>query len=348
MSMMSNSNRFRGRTPGEAMKRAKAALGDEARLVSARRVSPSDAPPLYEVHVTDAAPEPQLATLVTLQREVEALRASVSALHGPGASGVASPEEVRGEWHETLVRRGVSDALARELAAETVAAPERDAIDAIRRAVRSRFVRAADDELGETSTIVLGPTGVGKTTVLSRIATERAAAGANPILISADGESMHGADTLQRIAEALGLRFETAFLSDQAEALVERFGGRETLLIDTPGRSPMDAGAVREWSSLHEALPNAELLGVLAVGTDLDEVRALGRGLASVGVQRFVLTKLDETARPGRVLEAASVLEGVVASVAFGRGLRGTTGTIDDPRVITRIVGTRRQLERSA
>ena len=332
------------------MRQAKAALGEDARLISARRVSTPGAPAVYEVHVAATSADGPSATLTELRREVDALRDTVRSMGGLGAVDSTSVrlEGDAARWSDTLYRRGVSLSLACELAAEAFAAPADDPIAALASAIRARFVRATRDVLGEAFAIVVaGPSGAGKTTVLSRVATDRMLRGQRPTLVSTDGESVHGADSLQRIAEALDLPFETAFLSGQLEALVERLGPNVSLLVDTPGRSAFDAASIEEWRTTFGTLPDADVIGVLPVSTDVDEARRMGRSLANAGARRFVLTKLDEAACPGRVLDLAAALERPVAQVTFGRRMRATAGSLDDRRVVTRIVGTEQRVSRS-
>lgn len=357
---MSNERRYQGRSPAEAMRRARTELGDDARLVSARRVSPPGAPPTYEVRVTGAAvpaaPPAEEAAIAQLRREVEALRETLAARLAavpappPAATAAAPAGPAEDPLVALLARRGVGENLSRALAAR---AREGDAggdeLARLRRVLAASLALGGPVErLGERSTVVVGPAGSGKTTTLAKIAAEAVARGERPVLVCADGESLGGEDALAAVAEALDLPFETAFLEGGMESVVARIGRRARFLVDTPGRTPDEPGAVDWLRTLVLSLPAPEVLLVAPLATEDEELRRLVDGFAPLGLEKVVLTKLDEIARPGRLLELARSLPRPVAWVTFGRTARGAGSAPDDPRVIARILGTNLAVEQTA
>lgn len=313
--------RYRGRTPGEAMKKARIALGENARLVDARRVSGRGQFPMYEVRVLPPSSDGTPRVLRSPDREE------------PGAE----------RWFELLRHRGASETVAREIVATACreAAGRQGLFPAIRQTIAERF---GDPALsvppGERSTMLVGPTGAGKTAVLSRIAVERVRRAERPILVSTDGESISGEDALRAVADALQLRCETAFLEGQMPVLLERHGGDETWYVDTPGRAPFDDDALAGLARLARSLPDPEVLLVMPASTDAEEARLLLSGYAPVGVDRVVLTKLDELCRPARILDLAAAIDRPVAWITYGRGVRGTSSAPGEDAIVSRILGT--------
>jgi len=350
---MSEERRFRGRTPAEAMRRARAELGEDARLVSAHRVSPPGLPPAYEVRVapgsSPAARVPaEDPAIGELRREIAALREVVeAAVAAPAAIATATATAPEGE--SLLRRRGVGPELARSLASRAGEPGDGDPAARLRRALAATLAPAEPPEhLGSRSTVVVGPGGGGKTTTLAKIAADVVARGGRPVLVCADGESLAGEDALAAVAEALDLPFEPAFVDGALESVVERRGRGALYLVDTPGRTPDEPGAVESLRTLVSALPSADVLLVAPVATEDEELRRLVEGFAPLQVGKVVLTKLDEIARPGRLVDLACSLPRPVAWVTFGRGARGAGSPPDDPRVIARILGTTLAVERTA
>ncbi len=351
---MNRVERFRGRNPGEAMRKAREALGDEARLLRARRISGwNDPVPAYEVSVTTGATEEESASenLAALRREIEELKQLVSArsvvpdAHGPGEHELDADHEV---WIDRLRRRGIPRVRAEQIVREAAAAAPGDVAGAIARTIASDLESHADSRpLGERTTVFVGPSGAGKTTTIAKVAADLAARGKRPVLVTTDGESVAGEDELARVAHALGLPFETAFFSGQLAALAGR-KIKDGLLVDTPGRSPFADEGLHGLDEIIGSIPDAEVVLVLAATTDREEARALCLAFRSLGVARVVVTKLDELGRPGRLVELASVLGTPIACITHGRDARGTSSHASDAAVLARVLGSAGAVETRA
>ena len=360
---MSSERRYRGRTPAEAMRRAREELGDEARLVAARRITPADQTPMYEIRVT---PGPALRgadpAIEELRREIEALRATVGEVgratvlappapvpSGPAAL-VAEVRQAADPLASLLRRRGVSEGFARTLAsrARDAAGAGEPAEELGRVVARALASRLPAEPFGRRSVVVVGPSGSGKTSTLAKIAAEAVARGERPVLVCADGESLTGEDALAAVATALSLPFETAFVDGRIDDLVERHGPRATYLVDTPGRVPDDPETVAALQALIRPLPDPEVVLVAPASLEEEELRRLAEGFAALGADRMVVTRLDEAARPARLLELSRVAGHEIAWVTFGKSARGAAAAPDDPRVVARLLGTLLAVERTA
>ncbi|HET9887194.1 MAG TPA: hypothetical protein VFR10_06735 [bacterium] len=398
---MSRVERFRGRTPGEAMRKAREALGDDARLIRARRVSGSEDPvPAYEVCVSAgpvgmaagvpammpgpaatltlemaapavAPPEiappmvvapppavatPAVASLDELRREIDELK-SLLLEHVQPVQRSAPPKAVEvveidaaGEaWLDLLRKSGMGRALAEHIVKEaTQRTPDTDFGSAIAQVVAGRLQERSENvELGRRSTILVGPAGAGKTTTLAKLAADLTQRGIRPILVCADGESVAGEDLLARISGLLNLRFETAFFSGQLADLAARHPG-EILLVDTPGRTPFSADGLEGLSETIRGLEDPEVVLVLPATTDRDEIPALVEGYRVLGAHKVVLTKVDELARPGRILDLAQAITQPIAWITYGREALGASSSAGDPALLTRVLGTRRAVSARA
>jgi flagellar biosynthesis protein FlhF len=336
------------------MRKAREAMGDEARLLRARRISGwNDPVPAYEVSVTSAATEEESASenLAALRREIEELKRLVSTratsdAHGANESELDADHEV---WIDRLRRRGIPRLRAEQIVREAAVAAPGDVAGAIARTIASDLESHADSRpLGERPTVFVGPSGAGKTTTIAKVAADLGARGKRPVLVTTDGESVAGEDELARVAHALGLPFETAFFSGQLAALVGSPGSKGGLLVDTPGRSPFSDEGLQGLEEIVGAIPDAEVVLVLAATTDREEARALGLAFRSLGVGRVVITKLDELGRPGRLVELAGVLGAPIARVTHGRDVRGTSSHASDAAVLARVLGSSGAVETRA
>jgi flagellar biosynthesis protein FlhF len=356
--MTNSAKKYRGRTPGEAMRKARGELGDDARLLSARRVSGPAEPALYEVQVLPAAAAARLASpdegIEALRREMESLRETIARITPPAPRAEAARSETdphKARCIELLCRRGMNRSRAERIAeAAATAAGSRDPRLGLIRALASDLAQDTGEPLasGGRPLVFVGPSGAGKTAVVAKLAAELVAAGREPVLVTADAESIAGEDALEAVAGALGLRVETAFLEGRLAELAERFAGSDAVLVDTPGRSPFERDFLTSLRPLVEALPGAEVLAVIPATADLDEAKLLTEGYAGLGASRVILTKLDELARPARLADLRGSITLPVAWVTFGREARGAASAPGDPRVVERMLGTALDVEASA
>lgn len=335
------------------MRKAREALGEEARLVRARRVSgPDDPVPAYEVTASagPTAPADPSASFAGLKREIEEMKEMLRARTTGTAPSGLTPVEVNPAietWVDRLRKRGLAKSTAEELVQGGVGDPgSGDLSSAISRAVAAELESHSDARpIGRRSTFLVGPSGVGKTTTIAKLATELLMHGTRAILVTTDGESVSGEDTLARAAEALGLQMETAFFSGQLSTLAQGAGARDVLLIDTPGRSPWSADGLEGLDEAIRCVDDAEVLLVLPATCDLGEAAALAEAYRRVGAERVVFTKLDELARPGRLLDLARAIGLPIAWVTAGRESRNAAFAAHDPRVLARVLGSSGALE---
>ncbi|MCZ6836936.1 MAG: flagellar biosynthesis protein FlhF [Planctomycetota bacterium] len=169
---------------------------------------------------------------------------------------------------------------------------------------------------GRPLTIALiGPTGVGKTTTLAKIAaTFKLHQKKHVGLITADTYRIAAVDQLRTYANIIGLPLKVVLTPAEMEQAVHALRDCDVILIDTAGRSQNDKGRLDELKQfIHMADPH-EVHLVLSSTTSEKVMLHEAEAFSVVGVDKVVLTKLDEAVSFGVLV---NVLSQVGKSLSF-------------------------------
>ncbi len=181
--------------------------------------------------------------------------------------------------------------------------------------------------------LVIGVNGVGKTTMIGKLAAREKEQGRRVILVAADTFRAAAADQLAVWATRAGAELvrtregadPAAVAFDGVTAAVAR--GFDTVIVDTAGRLHTKANLMDELARMRRvigrALPGAPHTTLLALDATLGQntlaqAREFGTG---IGVDALLLNKLDGTARGGAVVALVSELKLPVALVGVGEKL---------------------------
>jgi flagellar biosynthesis protein FlhF len=149
----------------------------------------------------------------------------------------------------------------------------------------------------------VGPTGVGKTTTVAKIAASlKLRYGARVGLITCDTYRIAAVDQLRTYADIIGLPLEIVLAPAQMQQARQRLAELDVILIDTAGRSQNDTGRLGELAAMVQAADPHETHLVLSSTAHEKVLMREAQAFSRVGVDRVVLTKLDEAVGLGAVL----------------------------------------------
>lgn len=280
--------------------------------------APEASPFAAEVY-RSAAPAPPSAELLDLRaemrNEVRALRAHLTRTTGTQDVGRelaairASLEELgapqtakRGDRIAALLRaRGIEGSAATRIAARAKESTESDLAAKVRAALSDVVALAPWDEdaPGRRIVAVAGPSGVGKTTTVAKLAARARMKGKSVSLISCDGFRVGAVDQLERYADLLGATFDVARTSAELAALLEEETA-DVVFVDTSGRPPSATApeaALAARRKKDAPVPVDLFLCMPASIRAADAVRVVGI-FASLSPTAVCITKLDETESP--------------------------------------------------
>jgi flagellar biosynthesis protein FlhF len=214
------------------------------------------------------------------------------------------------ELLKQLTELGLAEDVASELVQEL---PENAAFDEAQRRTLAQLARriavTGDDLLDRGGRVALvGPTGVGKTTVIAKLAARWVMrhGGRDIALVSVDSQRFGAHEQLRTLGRLLGV--DTYCLDEVAQLpdLLARLGSRRLVLIDTAGLSPRDAELGARAGNF-SALAKAHDVRTWLTLSCASQAGMLADAIARFGVYGpacCVLTKLDEASSLGGTLSA--------------------------------------------
>lgn len=269
-----------------------------------------------------------------LGRQVSQIRGMVESLlemHAAGEGVDAGPPGLR-DLRLHLLAQEVAEPVVDELLAELrqrltgAQLEDMELVHAKLADVMSdRFVplpAPAGDE-GERRTRVMafiGPTGVGKTTTIAKLAANfKLRDNMRVGLITIDTYRIAAVDQLKTYAQIIEVPLDVVLTPGELEQAVYSMGDMDVVLIDTAGRSQKDQLRLGRLAGFLGAVECDEVHLVLSATSNRSCAEDTLEKFAPLGANRIVMTKLDEAVAYGGLLNVAAASRSPISYVTTGQ-----------------------------
>ncbi len=178
-------------------------------------------------------------------------------------------------------------------------------------------------EKGPKVIALIGPTGVGKTSTLTKLGVKRQEAQKAVTLVSLDETARHTGETLIQYANQYGIPALKVATWDQLGKLVSQRKKGELILVDTVGRSHLKAGdvsALRGLTSIGIPLETHLVLAANTKGSDLSDM--IDR-FSVIPIDSLLFTKIDETQSYGSLFSVMGRKRKPVSYFTTGQEIPG-------------------------
>jgi flagellar biosynthesis protein FlhF len=290
-----------------------------------------------------------------LRNEISSLRAMVESLLQRTASTPGSrrdlPQQLA-KLYTQLIEQQVSDEIAArvvdDVRAELTAEQLQNAT-----VVRERLTQKLEQMLpanlnspvarattgsGCRSICLIGPTGVGKTTTIAKLAAtfklrQRQKVG----LITIDTYRIAAVDQLRTYANIIGVPLKVVLTPAELVAAMKEMSDYDTVLIDTAGRSHMDQLKLNELSQFIAVGKPSEVHLVLSSTTTQEAMEAALEKFGALRVDQIIFTKLDEAVSFGVHLNVARTASRALSYITTGQDVPDNI-EVGQPRRLAKLI----------
>jgi flagellar biosynthesis protein FlhF len=149
----------------------------------------------------------------------------------------------------------------------------------------------------------VGPTGVGKTTTIAKLAVIQAIKMRKTVaLISLDNCRIAAIDHLKAYARVIGIPMEVASSIKELKTSVKKLRNRHLILIDTPGMSQKNENQINELRDMLEGISPTQTHLLMSATTNDSNLMDIWEKFKAIPIARLIFTKLDETTTFGNIV----------------------------------------------
>ncbi len=250
--------------------------------------------------------------LLQVTKDIKALRntmdSKLSSISFARHAHNANSTPIRSELLQKLARMSVSKKLSIKIANRFANHTNFDFVFTQAQELLTKVLPITADDLLETGGVValVGPTGVGKTTSVAKIAAQFTLKhGANQVaLITTDNYRIAAHEQLNTYGRILNIPVRIASSAGELRQLIHGFSDKKLILIDTAGMSQRDMKLIEQINTLRENDLVIKSYLVMSAATEYKAMNEIIDAFHVFKPQAAILTKLDEAATIGSALSS--------------------------------------------
>lgn len=287
-----------------------------------------------------------------LRSDLAQIRTMLTSLVGTGAIGPDPKGAAAQRLFYFLIGRGIDEPLARGLVQRVVARVEPGPMGDLDRLklnlaaeMRADLSRAERGAPPSRVQLFIGPTGVGKTTTIAKLAARavRTSGSTNTsasdvLIITTDVHRVAAVEQMVRFGEILSVPVKVAISPEDLTRAIASADDKERIFVDTTGCRHRDFSSLRHLSAQIEAAGDTEVMLVMSSTTRAADSAEILEACNDLPWSRLIMTKLDETRIYGELYNCVVRSGRPIACVTDGQAVPDHLQSLDTSGILRKVL----------
>jgi len=292
-----------------------------------------------------SAPSPGVSNeYIDLKHELRSLKDYIEAMKDSGFELNLQGE--RRDLYNFLKAKSITDEYALNLIKRAgdisdIETLMSDDLNLVRSEPKQEFIKSSfSNDRNRRIVMLIGPTGVGKTTTVAKLATMAIKERKKVAMISIDTYKIGAAEQIRIYSRMIGIPLDIVSDREGLRRSINRFSDRDVLLIDTTGQNPRDTEYINGLKAFYEMNMPIETQLLLSTSSDCEFLMDTYKYYKSLPIDYVAFTKTDEAVRLGSIYNLCSLYQKPVAYITTGQRVPGNIEFMDSRKLSTLILRT--------
>ena len=185
----------------------------------------------------------------------------------------------------------------------------------------------------------VGPTGVGKTTTVAKLAANFSLReGRRVALITADTYRIAALEQLKTYADIIGVPLDIVYTPQELKEAIARHQDKDLILVDTAGRSPKNQQQLQELQELLLVDSTMQVYLVMSTTTKYKDALDVVNRFSACSPTKYLFTKIDEAANLGTIINLLYRFPGSLSYITTGQNVPDDIEIADPQKLVNMIL----------
>ena len=207
-----------------------------------------------------------------------------------------------------------------------------------------------ESQKGPKVVFFIGPTGVGKTTTIAKIAAEYQLDKKKKVaLLTADTYRIAAAEQLRTYAGILEVPFRVIYSAEEISQAVRDFQDYDYIMVDTAGHAHQNEEqreSIKELIHAADGLTDTDVFLVLSATTKYNDLKKIVDAYREVTDYRLIFTKLDETEERGNMFNIRLYTGAEICYVTCGQNVPDDLESFNPQKTVKLLLGGRKDVRK--